>query len=84
MYKKSSQSNSTKDAEAFEEALKFEEALYLLHLKVHLRFDFKKLKHCKKCEEKDAFDFAPDGSLDNAMKGTPLNLKCGFLRILYI
>ena len=35
------------------------------------------MKNCKKCEEKDAFNVAVDGSLDNAIKGTPLNLKFG-------
>ena len=58
----------------------------MLHLKVHLRFYFNKPENCKKkkIEEKDAFDVAGDGSLDNAIKGTPLNLKVGSLRIINI
>ena len=52
------------------------------HLKVHMRFYFKKHKKiAKKCQEKDAFDVAVDGSLDDAIKGTPLNL---FTRPLYL
>ena len=57
----------------------------MLHLKVYLRFHFKrheKLK--KKCEETDAFDIAVDDSLDDVIKGTPLNLKFGTFRVLYI
>ena len=38
----------------------------------------------KKCEEKDAFDVAVDGSLDDAIKGASLNLKFGSLSVLYI
>ena len=41
-------------------------------------------KIAKKCKEKDAFDVAVDGSLDDAIKGTHLNLKFGSLSILYI
>ena len=41
-------------------------------------------KIVKKCEEKDAFDVAVDDSLDDAIKGTPLNLKFGSLSVLYI
>ena len=52
------------------------------HLKVHLRFHFKKHeKIAKKCQEIDAFAVADDGSLDDAIKGTPLNL---FTRPLYL
>ena len=57
----------------------------MLHLKVYLRFHFKKHgKLQKNCEEKDAFDIAVDGSLEDAIKGTPLNLKFNSLRILCI
>ena len=43
----------------------------MLHLKVQLSFDFR--KHIKKenCEEKDAFDVAVDGPLDDTIKGAP-------------
>ena len=52
------------------------------HLKVHLRFHFKKHeKIAKKCQEIDAFAVADDGSLDDVIKGTPLNL---FTRPLYL
>ena len=52
------------------------------HLKVYLRFHFKKHEKLqKKCQEKDTFDVAVDGSLDDAIKGTPLNL---FRRPLYL
>ena len=34
----------------------------------------------KKCKEKDVVD----GSLDDTTKDTPLNLKFGYLRVLYI
>ena len=55
------------------------------YLKVDQRFHFKKHKKLqKKCEEKDAFDVAVDGSLGNIIKGTPLKLKFDFLRALYI
>ena len=55
------------------------------HLNLCLMFGFKKHeKKAEKCDEKDAFDVAVDGSLDNAIKNTPLNLKFGSLRILYI
>ena len=52
-------------------------------LKVHLRFHFKKPEKSKKkkCQEKDAFDVAVNDSLDDAMKGAPLNL---FMRPLYL
>ena len=57
----------------------------MLHLKVYLRFHFKKHgKSQKNCEEKGAFDIAVDGSLEDAIKGTPLNLKFSSLRILCI
>ena len=51
----------------------------MLQLQVHLRFSLQKF-----CEEKDVFDDSADGSLDNAIKGTPLNLKFGLLSVLYI
>ena len=52
------------------------------HLKVHLRCHFKKHeKLLKKCQEIDAFAVAVDGSLDDVIKGTPLNL---FTRPLYL
>ena len=35
-------------------------------------------------KKKDAFDDAADGSLDDAIKGTPLNFKFGFLSVFYI
>ena len=58
---------------------------YMLHLKVYLRFHFKKHgKLQKNCEEKGAFDIAVDGSLEDAIKGTPLNVKFSSLRILCI
>ena len=54
----------------------------MLHLKVYLRFHFKKHgKLQKNCEEKGAFDIAVDGSLEDAIKGTPLNVKFSSLRI---
>ena len=57
----------------------------MVHLKVHLRFHFNKHKKLlKKCEEKDEFDVAVDGSLDDAIKVTPLNIRFGSLRVLYI
>ena len=57
----------------------------MLHLKVYLRFHFKKHgKLQKNCEEKGAFDIAVDGSLEDAIKGTPLNVKFSSLRILCI
>ena len=33
---------------------------------------------------KDAFDFAVHGSLDDAIKGRPLNLRFASLHVLYI
>ena len=54
---------------------------YMLQLKVHLRFHFQKWVSWKK---KDAFDDVADGSLDDAIRGTPLNLKLGSLSVLYI
>ena len=51
------------------------------HFKVHLRFHLKSTKKCRECQEKDAFDVAVDSSLDDAIKGTPLNL---FTRLLYL
>ena len=57
----------------------------MLHLKVYLKFHFKKHKKMQKnSEKKDVFDVAVDVSLDEAIKGTPLNLKFGSLRVLYI
>ena len=38
----------------------------------------------KICKEKDAFEVALDGSLDDAIKGTPLNLNFGSLSVLYM
>ena len=35
-------------------------------------------------KKKDVFDVAVDVSFDEAIKGTPLNLKFGSLRVLYI
>ena len=35
-------------------------------------------------KKKDAFDVAVDGSLEDVIKGTPLNLKFGSLRVLSI
>ena len=50
--------------------------------KAHKRFHFRDhLKVAKKCQEKDAFDVAVDGLLDDVTKGTPLNL---FARSLYL
>ena len=52
------------------------------YLKAHKRFHFRDhLKVAKKCQEKDAFDVAVDGLLDDVTKGTPLNL---FARSLYL
>ena len=58
----------------------------MLHLKVHLKFHFKKHKKMYKKSEKkkDVFDVAVDVSFDEAIEGTPLNLKFGSLRFLYI
>ena len=57
----------------------------MLHLKVDQRFHFKKhLKLQKKYKKKDAFNVTVDVSLDDAIKGTPLNLKFGSLRVFYI
>ena len=52
----------------------------MLQLKVHLKFHFQK----QVCEEKDGFDVGVDGLLDDAIKGTPLNLNFGSLSVLYI
>ena len=41
-------------------------------------------KIAKKYVEKDAFNVVVDGSLDDAITGTPLNLKFGSLSVLYI
>ena len=41
-------------------------------------------KIATKCKKKDAFDVKVEGSLDDAIKGTPLNLVFGSLRVLYI
>ena len=41
------------------------------------------MKNSKKLWKK-SFDAVIDGSLDNAIKGTPFNLKFGSLRVLYI
>ena len=52
---------------------------------LHLRFHVKKHEKLqKKREEKGAFDVVVDGSLDDAIKDTPSNLKFGFLHVLYI
>ena len=57
----------------------------MLHLKVDLRFHFKKHKKLQKnIKKKDAFNVAVDVSLDDAIKGTTLNLKFGSLRLFYI
>ena len=64
---KSSQNNSKKG--------KFEEALYVL-----LEGE-QKISLWRAHQEKDAFDAAVDGLLDDAIKGTPLNL---FARSLYL
>ena len=57
----------------------------MLHLKVYLKFHFKKHKKMQKnSEKKDVFDAAVDVSFDEAIKGTPLNLKFGSLRVLYM
>ena len=57
----------------------------MLHLKMHIRFHFNKHKKLqKKQEEKDAFDVAVVGSIGNVIKGTLLNLRSGFLRVLCI
>ena len=53
-------------------------------LDFNLRFHFKKHEKLQKCGEKDAFDIAVDGSLDDAIKGTPLDLKFGSLHIVCI
>ena len=56
----------------------------MLHLKVHLTFHFKKHKKLKKKKKKFEEKDEEDGSLDNATKDTPLNLKFGSLRVIYI
>ena len=57
----------------------------MFHLKLYLRFHFKKHKKLqKKYEGKNAFGVAVDGSLDDAINSTPLNLKFGSLRVPYI
>ena len=57
----------------------------MLHLKVDLRFLFKKHKKLQKnIRKKDAFNVAVDVSLDDAIKCTTLNLKFGSLRLFYI
>ena len=57
----------------------------MLHLKVDLRFLFKKHKKLQKnIRKKDAFNVAVDVSLDDAIKGTTLNLRFGSLRLFYI
>ena len=74
--KKSSQKNSIKGI--------LEEAIYIALEGVPNISLSEAQKNAKKCEEKDAFDVAVDGSLDDAIKGTPLNLKFGSLSVLYI
>ena len=72
---KSSQNNSIK--------VKPEKALYVAlegAPNISLQEAQKTEKKKKKCEEKDVVD----GSLDDATKDTPLNLKYGSLRVLYI
>ena len=64
---KSSQNNSKKG--------KFEEALYVL------LEGAQKISLWRAHQEKDASDAAVDGLLDDAIKGTPLNL---FARSLYL
>ena len=49
-----------------------EEALYEGEQGFHSK-KYEKLQN--KCGQKDAFDVAANGSLDDAIKGTPLNLK---------
>ena len=55
----------------------------MLHLKVDLTFHFEKHKKLRK-NGKDPFDIGVDVSLDNVIKGTPLNLRFGSFCILYI
>ena len=76
LVQKSSQNNLTKNI--------LEEAFYVV-LEVAPNISLSEApKIAKKCEEKDAFDVAVDGSLDDAIKCTPLNLKFGSLSLLYI
>ena len=57
----------------------------MLDLHGHLRVLFESNERwIIKCEEKDAFDLAVDGPLEDAIKGAPLNFKFGSLRTLYI
>ena len=42
------------------------------------------MKNCKRIRKKDAFDVAVDGPHDGTIKGAPLNLSFGSLRVLYI
>ena len=72
---KSSQNNSIK--------VKPEKALYVAlegAPNISLQKAQKTEKKKKKCEEK----YVVDGSLDDATKDTPLNLKFGSLRVIYI
>ena len=71
---KSSQNNSIK--------VKPEKALYVaLEGAPNISLQkAQKTEKKKKCEEKDVVD----GSLDDATKDTPLNLKFGSLRVIYI
>ena len=56
----------------------------MLHLKVHLRFHFKKPEKLQKKMWKGVFDVAAVAPLDGAIKGALLNLKFGSLRVLCI
>ena len=54
----------------------------MLHLKVYLRFHFKKHRNLQK--KKTVKKKMHLTSLDGAVKGAPLNLKCGSICVLYI
>ena len=57
----------------------------LLHLYVAVEGAPKiSLSEVSLVKKKDAFDDVADGSLDDAIRGTPLNLKLGALSVLYI
>ena len=76
LVQKSSQNNLMK--------CKLEEALYVALEGARKISLSEAQKIAKKCEEKDAFEVPVDGSIDDAIRSTPLNLKFGFLSVLYI
>ena len=73
---KSSQNNSIKG--------ELEEAIYVALEGAPKISLWKAQKIAKKWEKKNAFDVKVEGSLDDAIKGTPLNLRFGSLRVFYI